>query len=84
VAAHEEARALRLELVPHARAAAAGAEEAYEKGLFHLVQVLDARRSVFDLRTEEIDALERYHLAAADIERLIGDTAGLSAEGDVR
>jgi cobalt-zinc-cadmium efflux system outer membrane protein len=83
-AAHEQALALRSELVPHARDAVERAEEAHEKGLFHLTQVLDVRRALYDLRGEEIDALERFHLAAADVDRLIGGTPGLPPGGGAR
>jgi cobalt-zinc-cadmium efflux system outer membrane protein len=71
-AAQAEVEALRRRALPEAEAAYAGAVQAYQTGLFRYVEVLDAQRTLFELKTEEIAALGSYHDAAADLERLTG------------
>jgi cobalt-zinc-cadmium efflux system outer membrane protein len=36
------------------------------------LDVLDTQRTLFELRNDYLGALEEFHLAAADIERLTG------------
>lgn len=67
-----EIRALRDVAIPQAKTAHHGVREGYLRGLFRYVDVLDAQRTLFDLRTRELDALRRYHGAVAEIERLTG------------
>ena len=67
-----EVHALRDVAVPRAAAAHREVRQGYRRGLFRYLDVLDARRALFALRTRELDALRRYHGAAADIERLTG------------
>ena len=71
-AAHAEVEALRARALPEAEAAYSGAMQAYRTGRFRYVEVLDAQRTLFELRADEIDALASYHSAAADLERLTG------------
>jgi cobalt-zinc-cadmium efflux system outer membrane protein len=71
-AARVEAVALRERALPAAEAAYAGAMQAYRTGRFRYVEVLDAQRTLFELRADEIDALASYHSSAADLERLTG------------
>lgn len=44
--------------------------EGYEAGRFSYLEVLDARRSAAEARAQYLDALVRYHSAAAEIEGL--------------
>jgi len=71
-AASAEVEALRARALPEAEAAYSGAMQAYRTGRFRFVEVLDAQRTLFELRADEIDALASYHGAAADLERLTG------------
>lgn len=48
--------------------------EGYEAGRFSYLEVLDARRSAAEARAQYLDALVRYHSAAAEIEGLTGRT----------
>ncbi len=48
--------------------------EGYEAGRFSYLEVLDARRSAAEARAQYLDALVRYHSAAAEIQGLIGHT----------
>jgi cobalt-zinc-cadmium efflux system outer membrane protein len=70
--AHSEAAALQSEAMPAAQSAFDGAQEGYQRGKWGYLEVLDAQRTLFDVRAQWIDALARYHKALADTERLIG------------
>ncbi|NNL85588.1 MAG: TolC family protein [Myxococcales bacterium] len=67
-----EVEALREATLPQAEAAHRGVRDGYLRGLFRYVDVIHAQRTLFELRTRELDALRRYHGAVADIERLTG------------
>ena len=71
-AAHQSARTLEERVLPQAQAAFERTRQAYRKGLFRLVDVLDAQRTLFDAQTEYVNALERYHTTRAELERLAG------------
>jgi cobalt-zinc-cadmium efflux system outer membrane protein len=73
LAAHIEVTTLDGEILPDAQLALETAQSAYQRGLFRLTDVLDTQRTLFQLRARRTDALERYHHAQADLERLIGD-----------
>ena len=75
--AHGNAKALASTVLPQATTAYERTRDAYRKGLFRLVDVLDAQRTLFDARTEYVNALQQFHTAAAEVERL----AGSSLEG---
>ena len=47
--------------------------EGYRIGKFDFLEMLDAQRTLFDVRGSYIDALAKYHKAVADVERLIGE-----------
>lgn len=70
--AQGNARSLAERVLPQAEQAYRRTEEAYRKGLFRFVDVLDAQRTLFSARTEYINALEQFHTAAAELERLVG------------
>ena len=71
-AAHDEAVRLRDDVIPEARRAFDGARAAYRQGAFRVVDVLDAQRALFELRTDYIAALETFHVQAAEVGRLTG------------
>jgi cobalt-zinc-cadmium efflux system outer membrane protein len=71
-AAQAEVVALRERALPAAQSAYSGALEGYRTGRFRYLEVLDAQRTLFELRGSQIDALAAYHTAAADLERLTG------------
>jgi cobalt-zinc-cadmium efflux system outer membrane protein len=72
LAAFERAEALRAEIIPLAERTYRGAADAYTKGIYRYLEVLDAQRTLFELRDEHLRALAAYHMAAADLERLTG------------
>lgn len=74
-ALHHEASAafarvdrLRGSLLPEAEGVYREAREAYQRGLFRLTDVLETQRSLFELRLELIDELERHQRAAVALE----------------
>ena len=77
---HEESRALKEEVIPLAEAAYAAAREAYRVGRFRYVEVIDAQRSLFELRGRQIDALAAYHGARADLSRVLGSSSSALVE----
>lgn len=75
-ASQAEVEALRDGALPQAEAAHRGVRDAYARGLLRPIDVLDAQRTLFELRGRELEALRRYHGAVAEIERLIGAPLG--------
>ena len=72
-AAFTEASALRDEVLPGAQLAFEAASEGYRQGKFQFLDVLDAQRTLFEVRGQYIEALATYHKAVAALERLIGE-----------
>jgi len=71
-AGFDEAVAMRDEALPPATAAFELTRRAFEQGDLALIDLLDAERTLVELRSAYLDALKGYHLAVADIEGLIG------------
>jgi len=69
--AHAELLMLSRELLPGAESAFEVANFGYREGKFGFLDVIDAQRTLFEVRGQYVDALARYHLARADIERLL-------------
>lgn len=72
-AAFIEAETLRNKVLPDARKVFDNSAEWYRKGKFSYLQVLDAQRTLFQIREQFIDALNAYHQGVNDVERLIAD-----------
>jgi cobalt-zinc-cadmium efflux system outer membrane protein len=79
--AYGNARSLELRVLPQAQAVYEGTQDGYRKGLFRLVDVLDAQRTLFGARTEYVSALARYHIARAELERLTGSSLEFLHDG---
>ena len=71
-ASHMEATSLAATVLPAAERAFEATGEGYRQGKFGYLDVLDSQRTLFDVRAQYIDALEAYHRAVADLERLVG------------
>ena len=61
------------DVLPGAQSALDAATEGYRVGKFGFLEMLDAQRSLFEVRGSYIDALVEYHKAVAYVERLIGE-----------
>ena len=66
------ATALRDIAIPPATEAFTVTRRAFEKGDLTFLDVLDAERTLVELRTQYLDALAAYHAAVAEIEGLVG------------
>lgn len=71
-AAYGEAVSLRDEILPGAKTVFEAVETGYREGKYDVLNVLDAQRTLFSVRRQYLEALENYHLARTDVERLIG------------
>ncbi len=71
-AAYEEATALRDEILPGARSAFEAAEFGYREGKFGFLQLLDAQRTLFEVKGQSLQSLAAYHQARTEVDRLIG------------
>ena len=72
--AYDEVTTLRRDVLPAANAAFNGTSIGYRDGKFGLLEVLDARRSQTDAQNRLLDALSAYQAAAAETERLTGQS----------
>ena len=71
-ASYDTVIALRTRVLPQAEKAYSGVRTGYLRGLFRYVDVLDAQRTLFELRNNELSELGQFHRAIADVERLSG------------
>lgn len=55
--------------IPEARKTYEWAKDAYQKGLFRYLEVLDAQRTMFELHAAYLDAVSLYYEAASDLVR---------------
>lgn len=72
LAAYRQVVELRDRTIPQAKTMFRGAQDAYARGLFRYIEVLDAQRTLFQLRATYVDALLAYHIQLTDIARLTG------------
>ena len=70
--AHDEATTLRDEALPAAQQAFDATRTAFDGGNLGYLDVIDAERTLVEMRRQYIDALQRYHIAVAQLEGLIG------------
>ncbi|WP_051141342.1 TolC family protein [Salisaeta longa] len=70
-ASYNEVRTLRSETLPAARSAFKAIRQGYRAGKFSSLDVLDAQRTLFDVRRQEVRALSDYYQRRATVERLI-------------
>jgi cobalt-zinc-cadmium efflux system outer membrane protein len=71
--AYAEVTALRSGVLPEAEQVFQMMLEEFDAGRYPYDDVLDAQRTLFRLRSQYLEALRDYHLAVADVERLIGE-----------
>lgn len=68
--AYMQAETLRTEILPAADKAFRLSREGYGVGRFPYLEVLDAQRSLFGVKQQQIDAIRAFHTARAQVERL--------------
>lgn len=64
--------ALEKEILPKAEEALAISREGFAQGRFSFLEVLDAQRTIFDVKQEYIQTATSYHQFLVEMERLIG------------
>lgn len=72
--AYDEATALRDDAIPPATEAYQDIRRAFDRGNLGFLDVLDAERTLIDLRQQYLDALAAYHGSVAELEGLIGQS----------
>jgi cobalt-zinc-cadmium efflux system outer membrane protein len=72
-AARQTSESLRSEILPSAQSAFDAANKGYNAGKFSFLDVLDAQRTLFQAKSQYIQALLEAHQAVAEIERILGD-----------
>jgi cobalt-zinc-cadmium efflux system outer membrane protein len=70
--AYTEATGLKEKVLEGAQSAFDAANEGYRAGKLDFLVVLDAQRTLFEAKGKYIEALAEFHLAKAQIERLLG------------
>ena len=68
--AYIESKELRWKLIPSAEKAFKQASSNYERGKFSYLEVLDAQRTLAEVKEQYYQSLKNYHIAQANIERL--------------
>jgi cobalt-zinc-cadmium efflux system outer membrane protein len=71
---YTQATSLKNEVLPGAIEMFNAATKAYQEGKVDYLNVLDAQRTLFNVRNEYIESLAVYHTAKTDVERLIGQS----------
>jgi cobalt-zinc-cadmium efflux system outer membrane protein len=71
---YDEVVALRDDVLPAAEKALEGSRDGFRRGKYSYLEVIDAQRTMFELKSQYLEALVTYHSARADLERLIGDS----------
>jgi cobalt-zinc-cadmium efflux system outer membrane protein len=83
-AAHDEAAALAVNVLPGARSAFAAVEEGYRLGRFGYLDVLDAQRTLVAAELQHSRAVAAFHRSAAHVEWLIGMSLAVVARPPAR
>lgn len=68
----QAARRLRADVLPASKEALAAMSRGYELGKFSFLDVLDAQRTLFQSRSQYVQALTDAHLAYAEVGRIVG------------
>ena len=71
--AANEVESAQREILPLAEEAQRLAEEGYRQGRLSYLALADAQRTVLDVKKQNIEAAESYHMAVVAIERLTGE-----------
>jgi len=82
-AADGEIQTLRAEILPGAQSAFDAATKGYQLGKFGFLDVLDAERTLFQVRAQHLRATAGYRRTTYEIERLIGgplDDSGIDTQ----
>jgi cobalt-zinc-cadmium efflux system outer membrane protein len=73
VHARDELAAMREEIRPRSEEVLALARKGYGEGLFTQLELIDAQRTLTEVRREQLRAATTYHQLVAEIEQLLGE-----------
>lgn len=73
--AHDNVNNLKGSILPAAEKAFSQSRKGYNAGKFPYIEVLDAQRTLFDVKEQYIDTLKNYHQAKAVVSRLTAASA---------
>ena len=73
---YSQAESIKKEVLPGAAQMFNAATRAYQEGKVDYLNMLDAQRTLFDVKSQYIESLAAYHTAKTDIQRFIGNDAG--------
>lgn len=82
LSAQTEVHALRDEILPNAQSVYQAVTKGFTFGKFAFIDVLDAQRSLLQVRTRYLQSLSAAHRAAADIEQLLGQPLNAISQKD--
>lgn len=68
--AYDQAETLKGDIIPSAEKAFRLSREGYQAGSFPYLEVLDAQRTLFEVKEQYVEALRAYHTASANVQRL--------------
>ncbi len=68
--AYDQANTLKDDIIPSAEKAFRLSREGYQAGSFPYLEVLDAQRTLFEVKEQHVEALRAYHAASANVQRL--------------
>lgn len=71
---------IKTRVLPGAQKAFDGVNEGYQFGKFGFLDVLDSQKTLFEVRGQYLDALEKYHKAVADLERVTGEPLAYTSQ----
>lgn len=71
--AKQSVETLQQDILPGAQSAFDAATKGFEFGKFNYLDVLDAQRTLFQAKSQYINALQEAHQATAEIKRILGD-----------
>jgi cobalt-zinc-cadmium efflux system outer membrane protein len=72
VQARDEAESMAKDIVPWTEEAVALARTGFGQGIYSQLDLLDAQRTLIEVRREQIEAGARYHRLVAEVEKLLG------------
>lgn len=80
--ARQTAESLRSEILPSAQSAFDAANKGFIAGKFSFLDVLDAQRTLFQAKSQYVQALLDAHQSIAEIERILGDVISHQVSGE--
>jgi len=72
LSSHHQARTIKQEIMPVAEQANEAAQIGYQEGKFDFLEALDAQRTLFEVKSQYVEAFSAYHEARLNVMRMTG------------